>query len=58
MIAQQKPEDCFVIDSKSSYPKVILSKTLFGKDKQIVILHEGQHYQLRLTKYKKLILTK
>jgi hemin uptake protein HemP len=58
MISQQKPGEFLAIELKNNQPKVILSKTLFGKEKQIVILHEGQQYQLRLTKYKKLILTK
>jgi hemin uptake protein HemP len=38
--------------------KVIASATLFGKQKTVVIIHDGERYILRITKLKKLILTK
>ncbi|QWE14136.1 hemin uptake protein HemP [Polynucleobacter sp. AP-Sving-400A-A2] len=38
--------------------KVIASTTLFGKEKTVVIIHDGERYILRITKLKKLILTK
>jgi len=38
--------------------KVIASATLFGKEKTVVIIHDGERYVLRITKLKKLILTK
>ncbi len=34
------------------------SAALFGCDREIVILHRGQEYRLRITKADKLILTK
>jgi hemin uptake protein HemP len=41
-----------------SLDKVIASATLFGKEKIVVIIHDGERYILRITKLKKLILTK
>jgi hemin uptake protein HemP len=41
-----------------SLDKVIASTTLFGKEKTVVIIHDGERYVLRITKLKKLILTK
>ena len=41
-----------------SWGKVVSSATLLGQDKSIVILHDGQRYTLRITKLRKLILTK
>lgn len=38
--------------------KVIASATLFGKQKTVVITHDGERYILRITKLRKLILTK
>ena len=37
---------------------VILSATLLGKEKSVIILHEGHKYLLSITKLRKLILTK
>jgi hemin uptake protein HemP len=45
-------------DCDFSWSKVISSAALFGKDKSIVIMHDGQRYILRITKLRKLILTK
>ena len=39
-------------------PKIISSAALLGKQNQIFIVHDGQRYQLRITKLRKLILTK
>ncbi|QWD64520.1 hemin uptake protein HemP [Polynucleobacter sp. MWH-UH2A] len=39
-------------------PKIISSSALLGKQNQILIVHDGQLYQLRITKLRKLILTK
>ena len=39
-------------------PKTISSAALLGKQNQIFIVHDGQRYQLRITKFRKLILTK
>jgi hemin uptake protein HemP len=36
----------------------LLSTDLFGPDDEIVIVHRGQEYRLRITKDNKLILTK
>lgn len=40
------------------FPKTISSATLLGKQNQIFIVHDGQKYLLRITKLRKLILTK
>ncbi len=42
----------------SDWGKVILSGSLLGKDKSVVIVHDGQRYVLSITKLGKLILTK
>lgn len=39
-------------------PKTISSAALLGKQNQIFIIHDGQRYLLRITKLRKLILTK
>ncbi|WP_162784990.1 hemin uptake protein HemP [Polynucleobacter necessarius] len=39
-------------------PQLIASEALLGCMKQVLILHEGHTYQLRMTKLGKLILTK
>jgi hemin uptake protein HemP len=39
-------------------PRRIESPTLFRGDREVVILHQGQEYRLRITKAEKLILTK
>jgi hemin uptake protein HemP len=36
----------------------IESRVLFGGDREVLIVHEGQEYRLRITKADKLILTK
>jgi len=46
------------VNSQLSLNKVIASTTLFGKEKTVVIIHDGERYILRITKLKKLILTK
>jgi hemin uptake protein HemP len=46
------------VNPQLSLDKVIASTTLFGKEKTIVIIHDGERYVLRITKLKKLILTK
>lgn len=44
--------------SITDWGRVISSTSLLGKEKAIVILHDGQKYTLRITKLRKLILTK
>jgi hemin uptake protein HemP len=46
------------VNPQLSLDKVIASTTLFGKEKTVVIIHDGERYILRITKLKKLILTK
>jgi hemin uptake protein HemP len=36
----------------------LLSSHLFGTKKEIVIIHDGEEYRLRITRNNKLILTK
>ncbi|BCG09753.1 MULTISPECIES: hemin uptake protein HemP [Buttiauxella] len=42
----------------AAVPRQIDSKALLGPDGRVVIVHEGQQYQLRQTQAGKLILTK
>lgn len=42
----------------SDWGRVISSGSLLGKDKSVVIVHDGQRYVLSITKLGKLILTK
>ena len=39
-------------------PRKVASMTLFQLDRELVIIHHGQEYRLRITKSDKLILTK
>jgi hemin uptake protein HemP len=39
-------------------PRRVESVTLFQLDRELVIVHHGQEYRLRITKSDKLILTK
>ncbi|HZN50113.1 MAG TPA: hemin uptake protein HemP [Methylomirabilota bacterium] len=39
-------------------PRRVESVTLFQRDRELVIVHHGQEYRLRITKSGKLILTK
>lgn len=39
-------------------PRRIQSPVLFGSDREVVIVHRGQEYRLRITRADKLILTK
>ena len=50
--------DLQYIRSAEILPKTVSSETLLGQGKQIFIAHDGQIYQLRITKLGKLILTK
>ena len=45
-------------DSSEESTKLIDSKELVGKLGYLNILHEGEVYRLRVTKFRKLILTK
>jgi hemin uptake protein HemP len=46
------------VNPQLSLNKTIASTSLFGKEKTVVIIHDGERYILRITKLKKLILTK
>jgi len=50
--------DLKYIRSNEILPKTVSSETLLGQGKQMFITHDGQIYQLRITKLGKLILTK
>ncbi len=39
-------------------PPVLTSEALFGQGRELVIIHGGQEYRLRITRQNKLILTK
>jgi len=47
-----------ISDCDSNWGRVISSGSLLGKDKSVVIVHDGQRYVLSITKLGKLILTK
>jgi hemin uptake protein HemP len=42
----------------STAPARLESATLFGGGREVVIIHQGQEYRLRITRAGKLILTK
>lgn len=50
--------DLKYIHSDEILPKTVSSEALLGQGKQMFITHDGQTYQLRITKLGKLILTK
>lgn len=50
--------DLKYIRSDEIFPKTVSSEALLGQGKQMFITHDGQTYQLRITKLGKLILTK
>lgn len=39
-------------------PKPVDTATLFGGSREVVLIHRGEHYRLRLTQSGKLLLTK
>jgi hemin uptake protein HemP len=47
-----------VNSSEPPEPRRIDSPTLFDRRREVVIVHQGQEYRLRITKADKLILTK
>jgi hemin uptake protein HemP len=50
--------DLKYVRSTEIFPKTVSSEVLLGQGKQMFITHDGQIYQLRITKLGKLILTK
>jgi hemin uptake protein HemP len=48
----------FTREVEKTDTKLIDSKELMGKSNYLDIAHEGEVYRLRVTKYRKLILTK
>lgn len=56
-ISELSPESYEHVEPVSPLPR-INSRELLGKNGILLILHEGQQYQLRVTKAGKLILTK
>lgn len=46
------------VTSQRAAGRLLNSAALFGDAREIVILHRGQEYRLRITKGDKLILTK
>jgi hemin uptake protein HemP len=46
------------IRASQGAPRTISSNVLLGREKLIFIEHDGHRYQLRITKLRKLILTK
>lgn len=52
------PERAAAARATQSQPNEIVSGDLFGKRQELVILHCGEAYRLRITRLNKLILTK
>lgn len=52
--AAEPPPD----DRQTSARKRVESADLFGGESEVVILHNGEQYRLRITRQDKLILTK
>lgn len=44
--------------ARSGDAPVLRTEDLFGSETEVVILHHGTHYRLRITRQDKLILTK
>jgi hemin uptake protein HemP len=42
---------------RSTAPRRVASRDLFGGGRELVIVHDGRHYYLRITQNGKLILT-
>lgn len=57
MSNNQTKQQTAPLDNPQNRPQ-IESKALFGKTRQLSILHEGEIYALRITSRGKLILTK
>lgn len=45
-------------DRESGRPKIVTSGDLFGGESEVLIMHNGVQYRLRITRQDKLILTK
>ena len=45
-------------DHPVDYPKTVMSSALFEGSSEVLILHNGVQYRLRITRQDKLILTK
>jgi len=45
-------------DGQASAPRRLDSAALLGRQREVVIVHRGQEYRLRVTRSDKLILTK
>jgi hemin uptake protein HemP len=54
MNPEKKPQ---VSERSGATPKRVLSEALLGPNRELVIVHNGREYRLRLTQNHKLILT-
>jgi len=54
MNTEAKPR---VSEPSKAAPRKVLSETLFGANRELLIVHNGREYRLRLTQNDKLILT-
>lgn len=45
-------------EPRGATPRRVSSATLFRDEREVIIVHRGQEYRLRVTKAEKLILTK
>jgi hemin uptake protein HemP len=57
MLAHPEGTDLTAIKSASPQPRKISSASLLGPSREVVIVHNGREYRLRITQNGKLILT-
>ncbi len=57
MLEQPETADLTRIKPDSPGPRKILSQSLLGTGRELVIVHNGKEYRLRVTQNGKLILT-
>ncbi len=57
MLDRPEATDLTRIKPGPTKPRKILSEFLLGSDREVVILHNGREYRLRITQNGKLILT-
>ncbi|RUT30389.1 hemin uptake protein HemP [Arsenicitalea aurantiaca] len=56
--SQKGLHDALSSEPPAHTPPMVSSETLFGMEREMVIVHKGSRYRLRITRQDKLILTK
>lgn len=57
MLPNPEAADLTRINSNAGLPRKVSSQSLLGLERELVILHNGKEYRLRVTQNGKLILT-